>query len=65
MDTQLLKNRKLNYGKYLIGINVPSDLSATRRQVLEGHFGWKPGINSRFPTTHPFRNTPPLASSWI
>ena len=23
MDTQLLKNRKLNYGKYLIGINVP------------------------------------------
>ena len=44
---------------------VPSDLSATRRQVLEGYFGWEAGINSRFPTNHPFRNTPPLASNWI
>lgn len=44
---------------------VPSDLSATRRQVLEGHFGWEAGINSRFPTTHPFRTTRPLASDWV
>lgn len=44
---------------------VPSDLSATRRQTLEGHFAWEAGINSRFPTTHPFRNSRPLASSWI
>ena len=44
---------------------VPSDLSATRRQVLEGYFGWEAGINSRFPTTHPFRTTRPLASNWV
>lgn len=44
---------------------VPSDLSATRRQVLEGHFGWEAGINSRFPTTHPFRNSRPLANNWV
>jgi hypothetical protein len=44
---------------------VPSDLSATRRQVLEGHFAREAGINSRFPTNHPFRNNRPLASNWI
>ena len=44
---------------------VPSDLSATRRQTLEGHFAWEAGINSRFPTTHPFRNSRPLASNWV
>lgn len=44
---------------------VPSDLSATRRQVLEGHFGWEAGINSRLPTNHPFRNSRPLASNWV
>ena len=44
---------------------VPSDLSATRRQILEGHFGWEAGINSRFPTNHPFRNSRPLASNWV
>lgn len=42
---------------------VPSDLSATRRQVLEGYFGWEAGINSRFPTNHPFRNSRPL--NWV
>lgn len=44
---------------------VPSDLSATRRQVLEGHFGWEAGINSRFPTNHPFRNSRPVTSNWV
>lgn len=56
------------YNPVLIGtvFIVPSDLSATRRQVLEGHFAWEAGINSRFPTNHPFRNNRPLAaSSWI
>jgi hypothetical protein len=44
---------------------VPSDLSATRRQTLEGHFAWEAGINLRLPTNHPFRGNRPLASSWI
>lgn len=43
---------------------VPSDLSATRRQTLEGYFAWEAGINLRFPTTHPFRTTRPVASNW-
>lgn len=43
---------------------VPSDLSSSRRQILEGHFAWEAGINSRFPTNHPFRNSRPLASNW-
>jgi hypothetical protein len=44
---------------------IPSDLSATRRQVLEGHFAWEAGINLRLPTNHPFRNNFPLASNWV
>ena len=44
---------------------VSGDLSATRRQVLEGHFAWESGINSRLPTNHPFRNNRPLASNWV
>ena len=44
---------------------VPSDLSAIRRQTLEGHFAWEAGINLRFPTAHPFRNSRPLASNWV
>ena len=44
---------------------VPSDLSPTRRQVLEGHFAWESGINSRFPTNHPFRNNRPLVTYWV
>lgn len=44
---------------------VPNDLNATRRQILEGHFGWEAGINSRFPTNHPFRNSRPVASNWV
>nr|QNL31466.1 MAG: hypothetical protein [Bacteriophage sp.] len=44
---------------------VPSDLSATRRQVLEGHFAWEAGIGSRLPTNHPFRTTRPLPSNWV
>ena len=43
---------------------VPSDLSATRRQVLEGHFAWESGINLRLPTNHLFRTTRPVASNW-
>ena len=54
------------YNPVLIGtvFIVPSDLSPTRRQVLEGHFAWESGINSRFPTNHPFRNNRPLATNW-
>jgi hypothetical protein len=44
---------------------IPSDLSATRRQVLEGHFAWEAGISLRLPTNHPFRNNSPLASNWV
>lgn len=44
---------------------VPSDLSATRRQILEGHFAWEAGINSRLPTNHPFRNNRPITSNWV
>lgn len=44
---------------------VPSDLSTTRRQVLEGHFAWEAGINSRFPTNHPFRDNRPITSDWV
>lgn len=44
---------------------VPNDLNATRRQILEGHFAWEAGINSRFPTNHPFRNSRPVASNWV
>ena len=42
---------------------VPSDLSSSRRQILEGHFAWEAGINSRLPANHPFRNSRPL--NWV
>jgi len=44
---------------------VPSDLSPSRRQALEGHFAWEAGINLRLPTNHPFRATRPVASNWV
>jgi hypothetical protein len=40
-------------------ISLPSVLSTTNRQLLEGYLAWKWGIEASLPTGHPFRNTPP------
>jgi hypothetical protein len=40
-------------------ISLPSVISTTDRQLLEGYLAWKWGIEASLPTGHPFRNTPP------
>jgi hypothetical protein len=40
-------------------ISLPSVISTTDRQLLEGYLAWKWGLEASLPAGHPFRNTPP------
>lgn len=38
----------------------PAVITDTQRQRIEGYFAWKWGLTSSLPSTHPFKNFPPL-----
>lgn len=38
---------------------VPTTLSTTDRQKLEGYLAWKWGLQANLPVGHPYKNTPP------
>ncbi len=38
---------------------VPTTLSTTNRQKLEGYLAWRWGLQSNLPASHPYKNAPP------
>jgi hypothetical protein len=70
--TATMENTPFNIGNMLPGTTLPhfsgpiaevlvlpSSLSTTDRQLLEGYLAWKWGLEASLPAGHPFRNTPP------
>jgi hypothetical protein len=60
----------LNLGRWVGGTNyaemtaaeivlVPTTLSTTDRQKLEGYLAWKWGLQANLPVGHPYKNNPP------